>query len=127
MPQLLETQEPYLRTVLSAASAQLEPSSVVMQPTHAVLLQVQYSGRIFRLNEPIYLVRYAENGYIYLESKLLSIIGYGRSERDAVNSFCEDFVVLWEAIAQSADASLTPEARGVKRKMLNVVNTVVPE
>jgi hypothetical protein len=127
MPQLLEISEPYLRALVPAASAQLETPSVQIQPTHAVLLQVEYNGRIFRLNEPIYLTRYAENGYIYLESKRLSIIAHGTSPLDAVNSFQQDFSMLWDAIAECHDESLTPEATKVKAEFRRVVNAVASE
>jgi len=127
MPQLLEACEPYLRALVPAASAQLESPPVQIQPTHAVLLEVEYGGRIFRLNEPIYLSRYAENGYIYLESKPLSIIAYGQSAVLAVNSFQQDFAMLWDAFAVSPEASLTPEARSVSAELRRVVNAVVSE
>jgi hypothetical protein len=128
MPDILKTaEESYLRTLLPAASAQLETASVMIQPTFAVLLEVQHHDRIFRLNTPIYLTRYAENGYIFLESKVLSIIAYGRSEQEAVESFREDFSALWDTIAQCPDGSLTPQAKQIKDKMIEQVNAVVSE
>jgi hypothetical protein len=131
MPVLLDVQSPYLRTVLTAAayaSARSEiQTSILVQPTFAVLLEIRNNGRIFRLNEPLYLSRYAENGYIYLESKLLSTIGYGQSLASAAEDFQEEFAVLWDAVAQCEDELLTREAQIVKRNLLKAVNAVVPE
>lgn len=98
-----------------------------LQPTAAPLLELCYDGRIFRLRQPIYLARYAEDGYIYLESKELSIVAYGTSERGAVRSFEEDFATLWDEIANAPDGSLTSDARVIKGRLQQIVKEVVDE
>jgi hypothetical protein len=95
------------------------------QPTP--VLEIHESKRIFRLNQPIYVNRFTDNGLIYFESKALSILAYGRSENEAVESFYGDFGATWDLIAQVSDNSLTPDAIEVKREFLRVVNNVVPE
>ena len=130
MPQLLEekSEETYLRALLPAACIQAElPGRILIQPSYAVVFEVCANGRVFRLNAPISLVRYAENGYIYFESKLFGIVACGQSPQIAADSFQEDFAVLWDEIAQQPDKLLTPEARKVKAELLNVVNAVVAE
>ena len=117
----------YLMGVLSAASSQLENALAYIYPTWGLLLEVPEGNRIFRLNEPLTVSKFAENGYICLEHKGLSILSFGHSEHEAVRAFCEDFGALWDNIAQVADASLTPEAKATKRNFLKIVNSVVPE
>jgi hypothetical protein len=118
----------YLRTVISAASAQLEAAPPIqLGDTWGFLLEVKESGRIFRLNAPLVVSRSAENGYVCLEHKDLSILSFGCSEAEAVRAFCEDFGALWDGIAQAPNSTLTREARAVKARFIRVVNTVVPE
>jgi hypothetical protein len=117
----------YVRSVVAALSQNGTQASILMQEALAVVLEVREGGRIFRLNEPIYLTRFAENGYIYLRNRSLSILSYGTSEQDAVVSFREDFGALWDCIAKADDATLTPDAIEVKQRLLAIVNTVVPE
>lgn len=98
-----------------------------IQAQRTPLLEIHNGGRIFRLNEPLYVQRYAENGYIYLESRQLSIIAYGRSEQEAASSFYEDFSMMWNSVAECDDESLTREAAKVKAEFRRVVNAVVQE
>jgi hypothetical protein len=110
-----------------AAVSQSRMQAIQMQQDIAVVPEVREGGRIFRLNEPIYLTRSAENGYIYLRNRTLSILSYGCSPHDAVQAFQEDFGALWDFIAQADDATLTPDAIEVKNRLRAIVNAVVPE
>lgn len=125
MPQLLEQERAgfYIRALLPAAAAQYEVP-IAVQPSHAVLLEVPYHGRLFRLNHPVYLSRFAEDGYIYFAAPELSLLSYGRSEEEATKSVFEDFAVLWETIGESPDRDLTPEARQVKAELRAAVYSV---
>jgi hypothetical protein len=117
----------YILGVVSAASSQLVNGSINIYPTWGMLLEISEGGRIFRLNQPLVITRFAESGYICLEHKELGILSFGRSEAEAVNAFREDFGALWDGIAQAKDSALTREAKTIKKKFLKVVNSVVPE
>ncbi len=82
---------------------------------------------VFRLNEPILVSLSYEDGLWYCESKELSILSFGKSEEEALESFREDFSMMWEVVAQSADESLTPSAQRVKRAMRHAIDVVEVE
>src|SRR5258708_1430301 len=127
MPQTIfginEQMAAYVRGTLAAALSQVTTQpSILIGSMSALVLEVQENGRIFGLNEPLYIPRFSESGLIYYQFKPLSILAYGSSERAALASFYEDFGALWDCIAQATDASLTPEAIEVKRRFQRVVN-----
>jgi hypothetical protein len=99
---------------------------VMPSQIHATLSKVEQNGRVFRLNTPILVNLFVEDALHYCEHPPLSIMSFGPSQSDAVHSFCEDFAMLWDAIAQSEDDSLTPDAKVVKQRLKAVVNSVVP-
>jgi hypothetical protein len=106
-------QEPYSPQVVSSLQASLP--------------EVRTSGKVFRLNTPIRVSVAVEGGYYQCESRPLGILSFGQTHQEAIRSFCEDFSMLWDVIAQSSDSSLMPDAIEVKRRLLVLVNSVVPE
>jgi hypothetical protein len=104
------------------------PAEFGRQNTDSLLLdEVRSQGRLFRLKHPVRIeVRNLADGWCY-ESKTLAILAFGRSEQEARDSFNEDFAVLWDAIAQAPDESLTGDAIAVKDAFQQLVGTVVRE
>jgi hypothetical protein len=100
---------------------------IVLDDTRALVTEVQHNGRVFRLKEVLVLARSAENGLIYFESEPLSILSYGRSPDEAIQSFCEDFAMMWDVIAEAPDDTLTQAAQKVKRTLKALVKSVAPE
>lgn len=91
------------------------------------LTEIHASGRIFRLNRPIPITRFAENGMCYCEYRPLAIMSFGRSHALAMKSFNEDFAALWDAIAETDDDALTGDAIEVKKQFRNLVQSIVAE
>jgi hypothetical protein len=90
------------------------------------LSNVAAAGKIFRLREPLVATLTRENGGYCLEVKALSIMSFGHQVEDALRELGADFAILWEAIAQASDESLTRDAIAVKRHMLKIVSEVAP-
>ncbi len=91
------------------------------------LTEVRASGRIFRLNRPLSVTRFSENGMCYCEYKPLAITSFGRSYALAMQAFHEDFAALWDAIAEVGDDALTGDAIEVKKEFRNLVQSIVAE
>jgi hypothetical protein len=92
-----------------------------------VLQEVRCHGRLFRLHQLLQVeVSSFAGGWCY-ESKPLTILAFGRTEQEALASFTEDFSVLWDAIVQAPDQSLTLDALAVKHAFQRLVRTVTQE
>jgi hypothetical protein len=113
--------------VLSSQQSSASQVSIIVTDSQAILGEVKASGRVFRLNEPLAATLSFENGLCYCEFKPLSILAFGRSRQEAINSFCDDFSMVWDEIAQAPSGSLTPEAQQVRLAFKKLVNSVVPE
>jgi hypothetical protein len=88
------------------------------------LRQIRASSRVFTLNAPLEIASFRQDDLWYYESKPLSMLSFGHSQDEALNSFHEDFAVLWDAIAQSPDEALTNGAVAVKRELHRIVRSV---
>jgi hypothetical protein len=88
------------------------------------LPQIIFNGRTFDLNTPIEFVLANEGGTWSCEASKFSILAFGETMEKAVYSFCEDFSVLWDLIAQSADDQLAPDAINVKSALIRTVKSV---
>jgi len=92
------------------------------------LSELRALGRIFHLKNPIPVtISYEDDDVWWCELKELGIIAFGGSQAEALTSFCEDFAVLWEAIAQSADETLAKDAILVKHAFRRLVKVVEVE
>src|ERR1700734_4064325 len=104
------------------APAELSPTTGALS-----LNEVRSQGRLFGLNHPVRIeVTNSVDGWCY-ESKPLAILAFGKSKQQAQDSFTEDFAVLWDAIAQAPDESLTGDAIAVKRAFHEIVESVSAE
>ncbi len=83
---------------------------------------VTQGDKEFRFRRPLKVVRSFEEGHILFESKRLQILGWGKSDRAALNAFGRDFVVLWSLIAEEANAVLHPSAQKLKRQLKRAVS-----
>jgi len=92
--------------------------------TEIILREVRVFGAVFRLNEPIQIAVFYEDGIWSCESRALSILAFGSSQQEALDSFREDFSAMWDIIGQSPDDSLTPGALEVKRTIHRIVRAV---
>jgi hypothetical protein len=100
------------------------PSSYSRPSKYLIDLDViPFDGAKFILNVPIEVSLYQDEGLWYCEHPTFSILSSGNTPVEAVHSFCEDFSVLWDEIAQCPDDSLTREAQDVKRILLAAVKS----
>jgi len=92
-----------------------------------VLQEIRTQGRTFLLNQPIRIeVSRFGGGWCY-ESKPFAILAFGKSTQEVLDSFAEDFSVLWGAIGEAPDESLTMDAIAVKHAFQQFVRTVTTE
>ncbi len=109
------------------SDGQVAPAELSSTAAALLLNEIRSQGRRFHLNRPVRVeVTGSANGWCY-ESKPLAILAFGKSKQQAQDSFTEDFGVLWDAIAQTPDASLTGDAISVKRAFLELVATVAKD
>jgi len=78
-------------------------------------------SRVFEFNSPIELQFIQDDDSWSCEA--CGIESFGANPGEAAASFCEDFGVLWNAIAQQPDESLDPSAQQTKKCMLSVVKS----
>src|ERR1700722_6465890 len=58
--------------------------------------EVAFNSSIFRLNGPIFVCLFEEDGVWYCENKEFSSLTSGPTAQEPVHSFCEDFSLLWD-------------------------------
>jgi hypothetical protein len=120
-------QEQQLLCVLAPVAAEGEPLfsgiSRPKEPTFSIALGHLCSDeRRFDFHAPIDLHLSFEVGVWICQWDGIESVGSDATE--ACMSFCEDFSVLWEEIAQAKDDELTKKAQETKRRMLEVVKSV---
>jgi len=92
-----------------------------------VLQEIRSQGRIFHLIQPLIIAVSRFGGGWCYESKPFAILAFGASKHDALDSFTEDFLVLWDAIAQAPEESLTEDAIPVKHAFQQLVRAITSE
>ena len=88
---------------------------------------IKYCRTIFRLNSPVEVSLYVEDGLWNCESAQFSSLVSGNSPERALHCFCEDFSVLWEEIAKRPNEALAPDAQKLKAILLSAVKAVETE
>lgn len=87
--------------------------------------ELRFAGTCVKFSAPVEFELFIEDGLWNCENQELSILSFGSTVQEAVDSFSEDFLALWDVIAQSPDESLTVEAQKVKRMMRKLVSSVM--
>ena len=98
--------------------------SLVFEPGFQILNEIEVGNRLFRLRAPIDVRVALEDGLWINEAGPLSILAFGDTRGEALRSFCDDFAVLWDEIANASDASLTGDAIRVKQSLGDIVESV---
>jgi hypothetical protein len=88
------------------------------------LADVPFGGRVFRLKSPIDLDLYEQDGSWCCENKDFSSLTFGGTAQEAVYSFCEDFAVLWNEIANAPNEDLAPDAQRLKVILQSLIRAV---
>ncbi|MHB8539434.1 MAG: hypothetical protein ACYDCD_00620 [Candidatus Acidiferrales bacterium] len=112
--------EDYLASSASVAFPELSKFLISLD-------EIKFDGTVFRLNAPIQIAIYVEDGLWNCEQKDFSSLSFGPTLERAIHSFREDFAILWHEIAQAPDEDLTGDAQRVKRALLSAVKTVETE
>ena len=84
-------------------------------------------GKLFQLKIPIDVTVLFEDDSVVDKSSKFSITAFGSTRQDALQSFCEDFVVLYDHISHSASDALTASALSLKSSFLETVEEVVEQ
>jgi hypothetical protein len=84
--------------------------------------QVCFNRRKFEFKEPIELCLVQDHEVWSCEA--CGIVSVGSDPQEAAMSFCEDFSVCWDQIAQKPDECLSDDAQATKKCMLSVVKSV---
>jgi hypothetical protein len=85
--------------------------------------EVGFDRRTFQFREPIVLSLIQDEDVWSCEA--CGIISTGSDPTGAALSFCEDFSVVWDEIAQAPDESLSRDALKTKQCMLAVIKSVL--
>lgn len=86
--------------------------------------EIRLQRTILQLHQPIELILEKVDGGWICEEPTFSLSAFGETSAKAVCSVFEDFVVLWDEIAQASDDSLSDDAQGVKCTLLSLVKSV---
>ena len=86
------------------------------------LEKVGFNHRTFQFRQPIELSLTQDEDVWSCEA--CGIISVGSDPQGATMSFCEDFSVCWDQIAQKPDEFLSEDAQATKKCMLSIVKSV---
>src|ERR1700733_2561846 len=92
--------------VFVSSAEQSISSSITFSKSSRFLISledIKFDGTIFRLNAPIAVTLYVEDGIWNCEYEAIPSLSYGATPEQAVHSFFEDFAVLWDEIAKAPD------------------------
>jgi len=83
-----------------------------------------HNGRELRLHSPLHVdIRETESG-VTIECDTFSLMGYGKTMREAVGAFNDDFCVTYDEIAKEADKNLSADAKEWKAILLVIAGKV---
>ena len=127
--QSVETQQSYILSLLGvhgweqqSGAPPLSPSGAFSQKFAIELPHIRFDGTFFELNSPLCVLLWVEDESWVCEDEGKHITSFGDSSERALHSFCEDFSVLWEQIANEDDEVLTTDARQVKDFLISIVH-----
>lgn len=83
---------------------------------------VCFGERVFKFHDPIEL-RLDQDDNVWT-CQACGILSVGSDPTGAAMSFCEDFAMCWDHIAQADDESLSEDAQETKKCMLSVVKSI---
>jgi hypothetical protein len=98
--------------------------TLIWEPNFQITQEIEIGDRTFQLRNPVQVRVSFDEGLWVNENETLGITAFGESRASALRSFCEDFGVLWDTIAQEADNNLTSDARTLKSAFNGIVEGV---
>ncbi len=110
--------------ISSFASVTTVAASGALATSVTVLHEVNSAYGVLQLVTPVAISVFQQDGNWFAQNTELSILSIGRSMREALQSFQDDFAILWDEIAQTPDDDLTTGATTVKRLLRSMVQTL---
>jgi hypothetical protein len=89
------------------------------------LSSIRFLDVLFRLNRPLIVEVFSSNGTWTAIAGLLNISETGRDQVEAINNLKRRFFLDWTSIIQDNDDKLNDAARELKKKMTDLVKTVI--
>lgn len=123
----VQAQQDYL-CMVAPLSVEVQPlfrgiSCPQLSRLRVTLNEIRFHNRLFEFHKPIELLLHQDEGGVWM-CECCDILSVGRTPTEAALSFCEDFSMLWDEIAQLPDSDLTRQAQDTKRCILAVVKSV---
>jgi len=85
---------------------------------------IEWGRKRFLLKKTIRVRVGFEGGVWVYEYEPLGILAHGSTEAEAMDAFRTEFASAWNHIAKEDDANLTRDARGLKKRLLSIVDRV---
>lgn len=86
--------------------------------------KIEHKNVKYFLHNPLRCLFAKEDGYFYIQSEILDIIGTGKNEEDAKLSFAEEFNYLYNRLNSLEDSELTERFRIIKININNLVERI---
>lgn len=99
------------------------PATLAENVTSQVLV-IQHGKHRFRLRKPIEIEVSRKEGMYWHELPDFGILAAEKDEMESLAAFALEFSSCWFNIALEDDSALTRDARQLKKKLLNLVETV---
>ena len=84
--------------------------------------ELRSQDKLFEFHKPLEVILYQDDDVWVCEC--CAILSVGHTPSEAALSFCEDFAVLWDEVAQLPDSALTKKAQDMKSCILSIVKSV---
>ena len=107
------------------AGLRVNAATVAENVTGHVLV-IQHGKYRFRLRKPIDIEVSRRAGMYWHELPELGIVAAEKDEMESLAAFALEFSSCWFNIALEDDSALTKDARQLKKKLLNLVESVEP-
>lgn len=101
----------------------LAPSTLAENVTSGVQV-IQHGEHRFRMRRPVEIRVSRKVGMYWHELPDLGILAAEKDEMESLAAFALEFSSCWFSIALEDDRALTKDARQLKKKLLNLVETV---
>lgn len=93
--------------------------NLILEKNIIAIRQIQYVQKTYELNFSLRCQLEEDDGCISITSEMLDIIGTGKTENEAYQSFCQEFDFIYNRYNDLNDNQLTDRLLNIK-KMINL-------
>ena len=86
--------------------------------------EVRWANRSFRLRRQLSCHFGRDEEFVTLSCPDLGFTSYGKTSDEAKQEFQEEFAFVWDEYSGSSDSRLTPRARQLKHRLIELVDEV---